>query len=213
MVLQVARRITSAARLPIVARRCGSGPRADRWCRGCGRSAARRPAARRRAGGAGRDEAPARARASKPARSPEADASTRLARRRRPASLAAPCEPSAGRARGRTHAGRRGCALLEVAEPGVESRERLRRAAPRGGRTRPQPAASARSMISRREARARRRSRPSAAAYLVDQPLELARPRRATRRRASGGVRWPIVTAPRRRLACAASPGLLTMNG
>ena len=30
---------------------------------------------------------------------------------------------------------------------------------------------------------------------------------------ASGGDRWPMVTAPTRRLACAASPGSLTMNG
>jgi hypothetical protein len=30
---------------------------------------------------------------------------------------------------------------------------------------------------------------------------------------ASGGGRWPSVTAAMRRLACAASPGLLTMNG
>ena len=30
---------------------------------------------------------------------------------------------------------------------------------------------------------------------------------------ASCGGRWPIVTPPRRRLACAASPGSLTMKG
>ena len=30
---------------------------------------------------------------------------------------------------------------------------------------------------------------------------------------AKGGGKWPIVTAPMRRLACAASPGSLTMNG
>ena len=46
----------------------------------------------------------------------------------------------------------------------------------------------------------------------VDQPLELAR-LAGQAGRTSGGGRWPMVTAAMRRLACAASPGLLTMNG
>ena len=47
----------------------------------------------------------------------------------------------------------------------------------------------------------------------VDQPFELARLAPTGPSPTSGGGRWPIVTAAMRRLACAASPGLLTMNG
>ena len=47
----------------------------------------------------------------------------------------------------------------------------------------------------------------------VDQALELARVAGKSIGGKSGGGRWPIVTAAIRRLACAASPGLLTMNG
>ena len=47
----------------------------------------------------------------------------------------------------------------------------------------------------------------------VDQALEFARIAGKARRSTSGGGRWPMVTPAMRRLACAASPGLLTMKG
>ena len=62
------------------------------------------------------------------------------------------------------------------------------------------------------QALAPRRIKTVGGRIFVEQLLE---PQRDFRQcgRASGGGRWPIVTAPMRRLACAASPGSLTMKG
>ena len=82
--------------------------------------------------------------------------------------------------------------------------------------TRPHSAASpplqARSTISSSRWRRRRLSSPSAAAY-SSMMASISASAPCSPAALSGGVRWPMVTAPSRRLACTASPGLLTMKG
>ena len=104
--------------------------------------------------------------------------------------------------------------ILEVAEPGVDAAQRLvRRVSRRRRRLRAaSPVFAAVSTISFASRSRRRRSSPSACAYSSTSRssfcLFSSRPAAA-----SGGGRWPSVTAAMRRLACAASPGLVTMKG
>ena len=105
--------------------------------------------------------------------------------------------------------------VLDVAEEGVEAGERLlRRRRRAGSRIRPASPEASRALedLARADGFMRRGSSPSAAAYSsISGSTSAAAPDRPDR--VSGGVMCPIVTAPSRRLACAASPGLLTMKG
>ncbi len=74
------------------------------------------------------------------------------------------------------------------------------------------PLSAASSTISRASRSRRRRSSPSAWAY-SSTSRSSARAPSLSPAASSGGVRCPSVTAAIRRFACAASPGLLTMNG
>ena len=181
-------------------RRSASAGSADRRCRGCARSAARRCGrAPARPAGPGATCRPSSA-ASSAARSAAAQACRAGVVARRCAAI--DMQPVLDRE------------VLEVAEPGVDPHQR-RLGIVRRARRPP-----------RRPARSRARSRRSAApagragAGRARRPGRIRRPAAPASRCASlrpapvsGGVRWPSVTAAIRRLACAASPGLLTMNG
>ena len=104
--------------------------------------------------------------------------------------------------------------ILEVAEPGVDAAQRLVRRVRRRphrpprrcrcGRRCPRSASPAGRGGGGRARRPAHIRRPAVRASACPRPARLS---------SSGGGRWPSVTAAMRRLACAASPGLLTMKG
>ena len=104
--------------------------------------------------------------------------------------------------------------VLEIAQPGIDPRAALRRRRPARQR---RPRARARCVARPRRSAARAaRGGGGRGRRLgrIRRPAVRVRARRRTMSAStSGGGRWPIVTAAMRRLACAASPGLLTMNG
>ena len=105
-------------------------------------------------------------------------------------------------------------ALLQVADEAVDPRNRFGWC---GGRRQGRDRLPRRRRALRRGSRQSRRwrragSRPSAVEYSSSNCSSRTR-FCGNALAASGGGRWPMVTAPMRRLACAASPGSLTMKG
>ena len=104
--------------------------------------------------------------------------------------------------------------ILHVAEIGVEARELvvLAHVGLRAPLSPSRPSAVGAGQDFAAQQRGAAAVEPVGGGKFVDQPLELgaSAPRPAGFK---GGVRWPMVTAPSRRLAAAASPGLLTMKG
>ena len=105
--------------------------------------------------------------------------------------------------------------ILEVAQPGIDAAQHLvGRSSPASTPASPREAAAPRGLDDQAgQALAAAAVEPVGLGVFVDQPLERARHRPTSPVATSGGGRWPMVTAAMRRLACAASPGLLTMKG
>ena len=103
--------------------------------------------------------------------------------------------------------------VLQIAEPGIDLAQRLvRMELARKSRLAREPGASRRLDDEPRQALAPAAVEPVGDGIFIDQALELLR-RAASAVLTSGGGRWPMVMAAMRRLAWAASPGLLTMKG
>ena len=103
--------------------------------------------------------------------------------------------------------------VFQIAQPGIDAAQRVVRGVGGADAGFARQAGSLRGFDDQlRQPLAAAAIEPVGLGIFVDQPLEFARVA-GKAAATSGGGRWPMVTPAMRRLACAASPGLLTMKG